>query len=74
MISSACDLAVDRAFKAARAATSEKRKVTFQTTESTKTVDTTDLQQQVEELKLYRDQNNHTDEDSSSSDSSSGST
>ena len=74
MISSACDLAVDRAFKAAKAATSEKRQVTFHTSESTSTVNTTDIQQQVDQLKLYRDKDHNSDNESSSSESSAGST
>ena len=74
MNSSACDLAVGRNFTAAKAATSEKHQVTFHTSENTSTVNTTDIQQQVDQLKLYRDKNNNSDNESSSSESSTGST
>lgn len=71
MISSACDLAVSRAMSA-QEHTSKKRKMNFHNSESTSTVNTHDIQQQIEELKLYRNKNN-SDDESSSSESSKGS-
>ena len=68
MINSACELAVSRAMSA-QEHTSKKRKITFHTAEGNETLDTDDIQQQVEELKLYREKNN-SDEESSSSESS----
>ena len=68
MINSACDLAVSCAMSA-QEHTSKKRKITFHTTEGNETLDTKDIQQQVEHLQLYREKNN-SDEESSSSESS----
>ena len=73
MIATACNQTVDRAFKAHQALTSKKRKVTWSQPEQTKeTANTEDIQQQVEELKLYRDKITTDDEENSSSDFSSG--
>jgi len=71
MISSACEQAVNRAIKVHTAVTSKKRKVTFHTADGDETLDAKDIQQQVEQLKLYRDTQNDKEEESSSSDSSS---
>ena len=65
MINSACELAVSCALSA-QEHTSKKRKITFHTAEGDETLNTHDIQQQVEELKLYRDKNNSDDESSSS--------
>ena len=74
MISTACTQAVNQAFQAHQALTSKKRKVTWAPPEQTKEApNTEDIQQQVEELKLYRDKVTTDDEENSSSDSSSGS-
>ena len=73
MISSACDQAVNRALEVHQAVTSKKRKVSFHTAEGDETLDATDIQQQVEGLKLYRETKNSDADDGSSSESSSGS-
>ena len=54
--------------------TSKKHKVTLMRPEKDKVItNTDDIQQQVEELKLYKDKVTSDDEENSSSDSSSGS-
>ena len=73
MISSACEQAVNCALGAHRTVTSKKCKVSFHTAEGDETLDATDIQQQVERLKLYRETKNSDEDDGSSSESSSGS-
>lgn len=72
MISSACKTAVNRALSVHRTATtSSKRKVQFHAPEGDITLDTKDIQQQVDALKLYRDSNAPVGDDSSDSSSES---
>ena len=71
MISSACEQAVNRALKVQASVSNKKRKIHINSTE----FGTDDLQQQVNQLKLYRDktsqENTDSDDSSSSSDSES---
>ena len=72
MISSACKHVVNCAIKVHIAVTSKKHKVLVHTAEGDKTLDAEDIQQQVEQLKLYRDSKDSEEVDDSS-ESSSGS-
>ena len=72
MISSAYKQAVNCAIKVHTAVTSKKCKVSFHTADGDKTLDADDIQQQVEQLKLYRD-NKDSEGSDDTSESSSGS-
>ena len=74
LIAEACETAVTRALSVHKKVTSpvKKRKVSFHTQQGDETLDADDIQEQVEALKLYRDEQQGAD-DSSSSESSSGS-
>ena len=71
MISSACEQVVNRAIKVHTVVTSKKRKVMFNNANGDETLDAKDIQQQVEDLKLYRDTKDNKEDKTSSSDSSS---
>ena len=70
MVSHACEEAVTRALKVHASVTNrnKRRRVHFHTKDGDQELDEKDIQEQVEQLKLYRDQkDDNTDTDSSSS-------
>ena len=69
MISSACEQAVNRALKVQASVSNKRRKIHINSTE----YNADDLQQQVDQLKLYRDKTNQENSDSDDSSSSSDS-
>ena len=73
MISSACEEAVNRALKVHASVTNKRRRMHFHTQVGDETKQEEDIQQQVEQLKLYRDtkEEGETDTSSSSSEGSS---
>jgi len=72
MIANACKTAVTRALSVHRKVVSpnKKRKISFHTAQGDEALDANDLQQQVEALKLYREDSKSKTDDSSSGSSS----
>ena len=75
MIAEACETAVTRALSVHKKviAPIKKRKISFHTPQGDETLDANDIQEQVESLKLYREDQKGLDSSSESSSNNSGS-
>ena len=71
MISSACEQAVNCAMKVHAQVTNKRRKVHFHASDVDHSLDEDDLQDQVNKLKIYRDEANKEDKNSDDSSTSS---